>query len=114
MRTILTAAILFALAGCSSPESITANKHQVMDLKISRAAGIYSQCLNKKWSDINPATRYYNNNNTHTIASYLDGQGEMASAKIQTISDNQSDVEIYLTSRGNSQQALLEAAKTCV
>ncbi|OAT41509.1 hypothetical protein M988_1823 [Hafnia paralvei ATCC 29927] len=38
----------------------------------------------------------------------------MASAKIQTISDNQSDVEIFLTSRGNSQQALLEAAKSCV
>lgn len=114
MKYMTIAALLLTVAGCSSTPHTSQDKQQVMDAKISKSAGVYAQCLNERWSALNPATRYFSMNDTHTVTSYLNGRGETASARVQLVSDNQANVHVYLTKNaGNETNQLIEAVKAC-
>ena len=114
MKHVIMALLVLSVAGCSSTTTVSQDKHQVMDAKISKSAGGYAHCLNQRWSELNPATRYFSMNDTHTVTSYLNGRGETASAQVQLVSDNQASVHIYLTQNaGDESTQLLNAARQC-
>lgn len=115
MKHVIMAVLVLSVAGCASTTTVSQDKHQVMEAKISKSAGVYAECLNQRWLQLNPATRYFTMNDEHTVTSYLNGRGETASAQVQLISDNQSSVHIYLTKNaGDERSRLLDAARQCV